>query len=75
MIYITCSVFDEENELQIEKFLNTHKDFIPVDHKELWKEVLDIPLYPFDSTKWLKFSPITTKTDGFFMCVMKKVEV
>ena len=75
LIYITCSVFDEENELQIEKFLNTHKDFIPVDHKELWKEVLDIPLYPFDSTKWLKFSPITTKTDGFFMCVMKKVEV
>ena len=75
LIYITCSVFDEENEFQIEKFLSTHKDFVPVNHKELWKEVLDIPLYPFDSTKWLKFSPITTKTDGFFMCVMKKVEV
>ena len=52
-----------------------HKDFTPVDHRELWKEVLDMPLYPFESNKWLKFSPITTKTDGFFMCVMKKVEV
>lgn len=75
LIYITCSVFEEENELQIENFLENHKDFVPLDHKELWNEVLDLPLYPFDSNKWLKFSPITTKTDGFFMCVMKKVEV
>ena len=75
LIYITCSVFEEENELQIENFLENHKDFVPLDHKELWNEVLDLPLYPFDSNKWFKFSPITTKTDGFFMCVMKKVEV
>lgn len=75
LIYITCSVFEEENEKQIEKFLDNHKDFIPVNHKELWNEVLDLPIYPFDSDKWLKFSPLTTKTDGFFMCVMKKVEL
>ncbi len=75
LIYITCSVFEEENEKQIERFLDNHKDFIPINHKELWNEVLDLPIYPFDSDKWLKFSPLTTKTDGFFMCVMKKVEL
>lgn len=75
LIYITCSVFEEENEKQIERFLDNHKNFMPVNHKELWNEVLDLPIYPFDSDKWLKFSPLTTKTDGFFMCVMKKVEL
>lgn len=72
LIYITCSVLPEENERQIESFLAKHPEFSPIDHKELWRETLDIPLYPFDDTRWLKFSPLNTKTDGFFFCAMKK---
>lgn len=75
LIYITCSIFNEENEQQIERFLNNNKNFKPLNHKDLWKEILDINIYPFDNEQWLKFSPLTTKTDGFFMCVMKKIEV
>lgn len=75
LIYITCSIFEEENEQQIERFLKAHSEFKPVNHKELWQETLDINLYPFKSEKWLNFSPLNTKTDGFFMCVMKKDKV
>ena len=72
LIYITCSVFSEENEKQIEKFLERNNDFSVVNHHELWNKVLDLNIYPFDSDKYLKFSPLTTKTDGFFFCALKK---
>lgn len=72
LIYITCSVFPEENERQIEAFLAKHTEFAPVDHRLLWNDTLEIPLYPFTSDKWLHFSPLNTKTDGFFFCAMQK---
>ncbi|MCM1324680.1 MAG: RsmB/NOP family class I SAM-dependent RNA methyltransferase [Acetobacter sp.] len=74
LIYITCSVFAEENERQIETFLAKHPEFSPINHRELWKDTLDIALYPFESEKWLHFSPLNTKTDGFFFCALKKGE-
>lgn len=70
LIYMTCSVFKEENENQITSFLKEHPDFSPLDHKKLWNETLDLPVFPFDSSSWLKFSPLTTKTDGFFFCAL-----
>ena len=73
LIYITCSVFEEENEEQIENFIKNHPEFSIVDHNELWKEVLDITFYPFNTNKYLNFSPLKTKTDGFFFCMMKKI--
>lgn len=74
LIYITCSVFAEENELQIEKFLAKHPNFTPLNHRSLWKDTLDIEFYPFESEKWLQFSPLNTKTDGFFFCALQKEE-
>lgn len=73
LIYITCSVFSEENEDQIRKFLKKHNNFALIDHEELWKEILDIRVYPFDSKEYLKFSPLNTQTDGFFFCGLKKL--
>lgn len=74
LIYITCSVFAEENEEQIEKFLKNHEEFAPLDHEKLWQDTLDMTFYPFSQTKWLHFSPLKTQTDGFFFCALKKVE-
>ena len=71
LIYMTCSVLAEENERQIEKFLAHHPEYTPLNHKELWQNTLDLNIYPFDSDKWLKFSPVTTGTDGFFFCAMR----
>ena len=48
LIYMTCSVFEEENEKQIEDFLKNHDEFTTLDHEELWKDTLDINIYPFD---------------------------
>lgn len=73
LIYMTCSVFQEENEQQITNFLKNHPEFEAVDHEQLWHDVLDLPVFPFDNKNWLKFSPLNTKTDGFFFAALKKV--
>ena len=72
LIYITCSVFKEENEEQIKHFLEKHPNFSVMNHRDLWKDTLDIAFYPFNSDKYLSFSPLLTKTDGFFFCSMIK---
>ncbi len=72
LIYITCSVFKEENEEQIDNFIKSHPEFCVVNHEELWKDILDLTIYPFNTDKYLNFSPLKTKTDGFFFCMMKK---
>ena len=72
LIYMTCSVLAEENENQVTAFLAAHPEFSPIDHKTLFKETLDIPLYPFTTDKWLNLTPLNTKTDGFFFCALRK---
>ena len=72
LIYITCSVFKEENEEQVDNFIKSHPEFCVVNHEELWKNVLDLSIYPFNTDKYLNFSPLKTKSDGFFFCMMKK---
>lgn len=71
IVYMTCSVLPEENEGRIEEFLQKHPDFTTVDMAKLWERKLEIP-YPFAEKRWLKCSPLTTHTDGFFVCVLKR---
>ena len=68
---MTCSVLPEENEAQIEAFLQKHPQWTTVDMQKLWERKLEIP-YPFNEKRWLKCSPLTTQTDGFFVCVLQK---
>lgn len=72
IIYITCSVLPDENEKQIEQFLATHNEFKPVNMRELWEGKIAAP-YPHDDEFMLKLSPYKTGTDGFFICVLKKL--
>ena len=71
IVYMTCSVLPEENECRIEEFLQKHSDFTTVNMAKLWERKLEIP-YPFNEERWLKCSPLTTRTDGFFVCVLKR---
>ena len=71
IIYMTCSVLPEENEVQIESFLKKHPQWTTVNMQKLWERKLELP-YPFNETRWLKCSPLTTQTDGFFVCVLQK---
>lgn len=72
LIYITCSVLEEENESQIHSFLKAHPEFTPLNHQELWQQTLNTTFFPFETTDYLNFSPLKTQTDGFFFAALKK---
>lgn len=71
IIYITCSILNEENEEIIAAFLQNYSGVRLVNIKELWESKIELP-YPYHSEKYLRMSPLTTGTDGFFVCVMEK---
>ena len=71
IVYMTCSVLPEENEQRIELFLQKYPDFTTIDMQKLWERKLEIP-YIFKETRWLKCSPLSTGTDGFFVCVLQR---
>lgn len=71
IVYMTCSVLPEENEGRIEEFLQNHQEFTTVNMTKLWERKLEMP-YIFNEERWLKCSPLTTHTDGFFVCVLKR---
>ena len=74
LAYVTCSVFAEENALQIEAFRERRPDFAPVDHLELWNATFDAPpdIAAIDSTGGIGLSPYRTGTDGFYVAVMRR---
>ncbi len=71
IVYITCSVLPDENEEVIEAFKSRHADVKHLNLKQLWQSKLDAP-YPCMNENYLRFSPLTTGTDGFFFTVLVK---
>ena len=72
IVYITCSVLREENEEIVQKFREHHTDVQFVDLRREWEERLN-GRYPGGEEGMLRFSPLTTGTDGFFVSVMWKL--
>ncbi len=73
LIYATCSVLPEENEAQVERFLNERPEYTPLAVADIWKDVLGSP-YPGDfRSPWLRLSPASSGTDGFFIAVFGRV--
>jgi 16S rRNA (cytosine967-C5)-methyltransferase len=60
LVYATCSILKEENEYQIENFLNNHREFVQ-------KRIGNPP------GNYLKLTPFQHKTDGFFVAILEKV--
>lgn len=71
IVYITCSVLSDEDEEIIDKFLQKNDNFEPVNMASLWEKHFEQP-YPHGSEKYLKMSPLSTGTDGFFIAVLQK---
>ena len=71
IIYMTCSVLKEENEDMIEAFCRRQPGFAPLNLKDLWGRKNAAP-YPAADERYLRLSPLTTGTDGFFVCVLEK---
>jgi 16S rRNA (cytosine967-C5)-methyltransferase len=74
LVYITCSVFGEENAEQVAAFRERHDGFVPVDHRQLWDS-----RFPGHETAArvgaagdISLSPALTGTDGFYVCVLRR---
>ncbi len=66
LVYATCSLFQSENEKQIEQFLLAHKDFTILPLNKNWPEHLKNPCHgPF-----MRLTPLQHQTDGFFAAVL-----
>jgi 16S rRNA (cytosine967-C5)-methyltransferase len=73
VVYITCSVFDEENADQVAAFVERNERFTTVDHQALWSQH-----FPGRSdavrigTQGLSLTPARSGTDGFYFAAMRR---
>lgn len=68
LVYATCSLLPEENEKQIERFLDNHTDFKLVPIRDAAAALEKLP----GIGDYLALSPAAHDTDGFFAAVMEK---
>lgn len=71
IVYITCSILRDENEDIVNAFTARNPQVKHIDLKRLWQSLLEAP-YPGKDGRFLRFSPLTTNTDGFFVTVLEK---
>lgn len=74
LIYITCSIFPEENENQVYSFTEENPEFEIVSAGEVWQDLFgfDKPSPWSSDMKTITLTPASTRTDGFFFCVMER---
>jgi len=74
LIYITCSVFPEENENQVYMFTQDNPGFDIVSAGEVWEDLFghDKPSPWSSDMMTVTLTPASTRTDGFFFCVMER---
>ena len=70
LVYATCSVLPEENEMQVERFLEEHPEYELLDCAELLAG-LKIDL---NTGKYLRLDSAKHQTDGFFAAVLQRKE-
>jgi 16S rRNA (cytosine967-C5)-methyltransferase len=68
LVYATCSLLNEENDVIVEQFLSTHPDFelVPM------SAVLAEQKIPLEMGDYLKMLPHKHQTDGFFAAVLQR---
>ena len=71
LVYATCSLLPEEDEMQIERFLARHADFVVVPALGIWAEVCPGAAAPGEGP-YLALSPARQGTDGFFAAVLER---
>ena len=76
LIYVTCSLFDSENDQQIRNFLQNEKGFRLVNYQKQWSfGIKNMPINAKNKdTETLLLSPMTNNTDGFFVAILERLE-
>ena len=74
LVYITCSVFDEENRDQIDRFTSDNPEFSAVDHQALWERHFPgrSAAARIDPAGGIVLTPARSGTDGFFFCALRR---
>ncbi|MEO1701129.1 MAG: RsmB/NOP family class I SAM-dependent RNA methyltransferase [Pseudomonadota bacterium] len=75
LCYITCSVFQAENEEQVYAFGERNAGWELLSAGEVWQDLFgfDKPQPWSADLKCITLTPRSTKTDGFFFAVMQKL--
>ncbi|SNB62775.1 RsmB/NOP family class I SAM-dependent RNA methyltransferase [Kingella negevensis] len=68
LVYATCSILPEENEMQVAEFLKNNSDFELVNCAEL----LVAQKIDLDTGEFLKMNTAEHNTDGFFAAVLQR---
>ncbi|WP_270934483.1 RsmB/NOP family class I SAM-dependent RNA methyltransferase [Falsiroseomonas oryzae] len=71
LVYATCSLLPEEDEMQIERFLGRHPDFVTRPVPALWAELCPGVAAPGEGL-FMALSPARQGTDGFFAAVLER---
>ncbi|MDP3898751.1 MAG: RsmB/NOP family class I SAM-dependent RNA methyltransferase, partial [Mesorhizobium sp.] len=74
LVYITCSVFPQENQRQAEAFASRQPAFQPVDHAALWAARISghSKSVRIDANG-IVLTPSRSDTDGFFFASLRRV--
>jgi len=74
LVYVTCSVLIDENESQVANFLAGHDAFAAQSAAETAQAagLPDLARFASPHGGGLRFSPATSGTDGFYVCVLKR---
>jgi len=70
LIYVTCSLLADENEMQVERFLAAHADFKLVPIAQVWAETVGTAC-PAEGGM-LRLTTARHHTDGFFVAIMQR---
>lgn len=74
LVYVTCSVFPQENEHQVYAFGDRNEQFDLLSAGEVWQDLFgfDKPKPWSSDLKCITLTPASTNTDGFFFAVMQR---
>jgi 16S rRNA (cytosine967-C5)-methyltransferase len=74
LVYITCSVFEEENQQQVAAFTKRDPQFSPTSHRALWERHFPghAAAARLDSAGGISLSPARSGTDGFFFAELRR---
>lgn len=71
LVYATCSLYREENEHQIDAFLEKHPDFKVMPIADAWTDA-GLPVPCPCTGNYMRLAPKQTGTDGFFAAVLQR---
>jgi 16S rRNA (cytosine967-C5)-methyltransferase len=76
LVYATCSILQQENQVIVLEFLKQHPNFVLLDPKEVLKGSFpmlnDIPVGSSLDSSWWQLWPNRHETDGFFAAILER---